>query len=96
MPVPKLIFRSAEEFLDWIRRCEEAGGIPQIVEKYGRIDFLAQDMVLLRCWGAGEAVPGGLAKIPHEIAEAIREVVKKKGAYKYVKEILERRIGIRY
>ncbi len=73
------------KLLEWMERCINAGGIPQLVEEYGGRNFLAEDMILVRCWGAGKEVPGGLFKISDpELLEVLKRYTPLKSAYKYV------------
>jgi len=79
-----------KRLVDWIEDCIRAGGIPQLVEKYGPRDFLAEGYVLVRCWGAGDKVPGGLIKLTPEELEVVRKYAKERGAAMKVYEELKR------
>ena len=75
------IIGSGMAFLrDWAHRCKAAGGIPQVVTKYGGkrwSEITGQPgAVLVRCYGAGRKVKGGLVThIPEDFIEkAEREV----------------------
>lgn len=60
---------------EWMQRCINAGGVPQIVTHFGGENFVEQGEILIRCWGAGREVPGGVYKIEDpELLNFIRQV----------------------
>jgi len=81
------IGRGVETLIRKIRECESAGGIPQVVPEYGGKEFVGPDgspAVLFRCWGASEAVPGGVIYgLPRELVERAKKTV---GDYKWILE----------
>jgi len=73
---------------EFIRECYAAGGVPQIVEKYAMRDFLAEGMVLVRCWGAKEKVKGGLIKLSPTEIEIVRRYAGERNATALIAEAL--------
>ena len=67
----------------WIRRCLNAGGIPQIRTRYGGKRF-PNNAVRVACYGKGNVVKGGtIENIPTDIIE---KAEKTTGDYKWILE----------
>jgi len=72
----RVIGRGREALTSWVRKCLEAGGIPTFVVEYaGRP--LPNNSVLVRCFGAGDKVRGGMiSDIPTDLLEKIKSAKK--------------------
>jgi len=80
---------------EFAKKCSAAGGIPQYVpdfggkpldETIGKKHKLKPHVVLVRCWGAGKEVKGGII---YGISDKVYEqIISEKGEWKqFVKEV---------
>ncbi|RLE44343.1 hypothetical protein DRJ19_00655 [Candidatus Woesearchaeota archaeon] len=61
---------------EWLRQCLNAGGAPTMVVEYAGVEIKGPDgtpAVLVRCFGAGDRVTGGVIYgLPAELVEKIK------------------------
>jgi len=78
--MPTYIGSGVSALKEWIRKCLEAGGTPTFVPKYAGRPFKGPDgspAVLVRCFGAGDVVSGGVIYgLPSELVEKIESAKK--------------------
>ena len=73
--MPKYLGKGVDYLREWIRKCLEAKGTPTFVPKYSGRSFEGPDgspAILVRCFGAGDIVGGGVIYgLPAELVEKI-------------------------
>jgi len=75
-----------KDLVKFVLECLHAGGIPQLVPKYGGVELWSEKehspAVLVRCWGAGREVKGGIiVDLPESL---IKESEQMKGDWKWI------------
>jgi len=79
-----IIGKGVEDLVKWVKECVDAGGVPLITTKYAgrRFEYEGKPAVVVRCWGAGERVKGGMIyDIPEELIEKFEKYI---GDYKWL------------
>jgi len=78
----RTIGKGVSALLDFVKKCETAGGIPQIRTGYGGVEF--NDKVIVACYGKASEVPGGeIYGIPKELIDKCRQTT---GDYKFIEQ----------
>jgi len=78
---------------EWMKKCKEAEGVPQIVTHFDGDIFVNQGEILIRCWGAGREVPGGVYKIDDpELLNYIKQVMYERDKSDMIYEWLEQHV----